>query len=67
LAAELLQRAALDEKCDKKSLVLHSDSAPMKSMTMQAKICNLGKAGSRSRPRVSNDNPYSGSLFSTVK
>jgi transposase InsO family protein len=68
LAAELLQRAALNEKCDKDSLVLHSDNgAPMKSMTMQAKMCDLGIAGSRSRPSVSNDNPYSESLFRTVK
>jgi len=68
LAAELLQRAALAEHCDRGSLVLHSDNgAPMKSMTMQAKMCDLGIAGSRSRPNVSNDNPYSESLFRTVK
>jgi putative transposase len=67
-AAELLQRAALSEKCDRDSLVLHSDNgAPMKSMTMQAKMCDLGIAGSRSRPSVSNDNPFSESLFRTVK
>jgi transposase InsO family protein len=68
LAAELLQRAALSEKCDRGALALHSDNgAPMKSMTMQAKMCDLGIAGSRSRPSVSNDNPYSESLFRTVK
>lgn len=66
-AAELIQRAALSEKCDRDSLVLHSDGAPMKSMTMQAKMCDLGIAGSRSRPSVSNDNPFSESLFRTVK
>jgi transposase InsO family protein len=68
LAAELLQRAALNEKCDRGALVLHSDNgAPMKSLTMQAKMHDLGIAGSRSRPSVSNDNPYSESLFRTVK
>ena len=68
LAAELLQRTAFSEKCDRGALVLHSDyGAPMKSMTMQAKMCDLGIAGSRSRPSVSNDNPYSESLFRTVK
>jgi len=41
--------------------------APMKSMTMRAKMYELGVTSSRSRPRVSNDNPYSESLFRTVK
>ena len=34
---------------------------------MQAKIRDLGVASSYSRPRVSNDNPYSESLFRTTK
>jgi len=67
-AAELLERSIWSEKCVKKSLVLHSDNgSPMKSLTMQAKMYDLGVLGSRSRPRVSNDNPYSESLFRTVK
>jgi len=66
--AELLQRAIWSEKCFKSAPVLHSDNgAPMKSFTMQAKMADLGVTGSRSRPRVSNDNPYSESLFRTVK
>ena len=66
--AELLQRATWAEKCVKPAPVLHSDNgAPMKSLTMQAKMADLGITGSRSRPRVSNDNPYSESLFRTVK
>jgi transposase InsO family protein len=45
------------EKCRKKELVLHSDNgAPMKSLTLQAKMHELGVISSRSRPRVSNDN-----------
>ena len=39
----------------------------MKSLTMPAKMYDLGVVTSRSRPRVSNDNPYSESLFRTVK
>jgi putative transposase len=39
----------------------------MKSQTMQAKLYGLGIAPSHSRPRVSNDNPYSESLFRTLK
>ena len=49
-------------------VVLHSDNgAPMKSMTMKAKLVDLEIIGSYSRPRVSNDNPFSESLFRTVK
>jgi len=68
LAAELLERSILSEQCIKNSLVLHSDNgAPMKSLTMLAKMYDLGVIASRGRPRVSNDNPYSESLFRTVK
>lgn len=67
-AADLLQRAAWTEKCANKNLVLHSDNgSPMKSFTMQAKMFELGVTASRSRPRVSNDNPFSESLFRTLK
>ena len=68
LAADLLERSVWSEKCRKQDLVLHSDNgAPMKSLTMRAKMYDLGVITSRSRPRVSNDNPYSESLFRTVK
>ncbi len=67
-AAALLERTVWSEKCLKKDVVLHSDNgAPMKSLTMRAKMYDLGVVTSRSRPRVSNDNPYSESLFRTVK
>ena len=39
----------------------------MKGLTMRAKMYDLGFVNSRSRLRVSNDNPYSESLFRTVK
>lgn len=67
-ASELLERSVWSEKCVKKKLVLHSDNgSPMKSLTFQAKMYDLGILSSRSRPRVSNDNPFSESLFRTVK
>ena len=67
-AAELFTRAVIKEECYKKPLVLHSDNgAPMKSFTLRAKLQELGIATSFSRPRVSNDNPYSESLFRTLK
>lgn len=67
-AATLLQKSVWAEKCVGKKLILHSDNgSPMKSFTMQAKMYDLGITGSRSRPRVSNDNPFSESLFRTLK
>lgn len=68
LAATVLQRSVWSEKCVKKGTTLHSDNgAPMRSFTMQAKMRDLGVASSYSRPRVSNDNPYSEALFRTTK
>ena len=40
---------------------------PMKGATLRAKMIDLEITPSYSRPRVSNDNPYSESLFKTVK
>jgi len=49
-------------------LVLHSDNGgPMKGATMVATLDKLGVTASFSRPSVSNDNPYSESLFRTMK
>lgn len=67
-AAELIQRCMLREQCFNAPLVLHSDNgAPMKAQTMKAKLEELGVLSSYSRPRVSNDNPYSEALFRTLK
>ena len=68
LAANLIHQTVVKEQCFMKPLVLHSDNgSPMKSQTMVAKLYELGITPSRSRPRVSNDNPYSESLFRTLK
>jgi len=68
LAAKLLQRSVIAEQCLNQPLVLHSDNgAPMKSQTLLSKMHDLGITPSRGRPRVSNDNPYSESLFRTLK
>lgn len=67
-AAALLQRSVIGEQCLHDPLVLHSDNgAPMKSLTLLSKMYDLGITPSRGRPRVSNDNPYSESLFRTLK
>lgn len=58
----------LSEQCLHQPLVLHSDNgAPMKSVTLLSKMYDLGITPSRGRPRVSNDNAYSESLFRTLK
>lgn len=68
LAAQLMQRNMLREQCFNQPLVLHSDNgAPMKCLTMKAKLEELGVTASLSRPSVSNDNPFSESLFRTLK
>tara|TARA_R110002072_G_C7906852_1_gene530021 strand:+ start:633 stop:1646 length:1014 start_codon:yes stop_codon:yes gene_type:complete len=68
LAKQLMERALLREKCWHQPPVLHSDNgAPMTSYTLKARLTELGMLMSYSRPRVSNDNPYSEALFRTVK
>lgn len=68
LAAVVIARACLAEGITRKGLVLHSDNgSPMKGATMLATLQRLGVVPSFSRPSVSNDNPYSESLFGTLK
>ncbi len=68
LAADLITDACKHENISENQLVLHSDNGgPMKAFTMLAKLQNLGVMPSFSRPRVSDDNPYSESLFRTMK
>lgn len=67
-AATLFHKAHLREGVRADSLVLHSDNgAPMKGATMLVTLQRLGVVPSFSRPAVSNDNPYSESLFNTLK
>src|SRR5690554_899808 len=56
-----------EHKIKQAPIVLHSDNgSPMKASTFQEKMLSLGLVSSYSRPRVSNDNPYSESLFKTL-
>lgn len=67
-AAVMLNQAYLDEQVKPNQVVLHSDNgSPMKGATMLATLQKLGVVPSFSRPSVSNDNPYSESLFKTLK
>ena len=68
LAADLMTDICNREKVEKNQVTLHSDNgSPMKGATMLATLQELGVVPSFSRPSVSNDNPYSESVFRTLK
>lgn len=65
-SSELMRK--ISKKHDVEGIRLHSDNgAPMKGATMLGTLQTLGITPSFSRPRVSDDNPYSESLFKTLK
>jgi transposase InsO family protein len=67
-SARLFKKACLTHALNPESLVLHSDNrGPMKGSTMLTTLQKLGVVPSFSRPRVSDDNPYSEALFRTLK
>lgn len=67
-ASLLFKKAYLKEGVAGKDLVLHSDNgSPMKGATMLSTLQRLGVVASFSRPSVSDDNPFSESLFRTLK
>jgi transposase InsO family protein len=64
----VVRRAWLSERCVDRPLVLHADNgSPMKGETLLQILYRLGISTSYSRPRTSNDNPYSEALFRTCK
>jgi transposase InsO family protein len=64
----VLQAACTAEQIAQNQLTLHSDNgSPMKGAIMLAKMQELGVMSSFSRTSVSNDNPFSESLFRTCK
>jgi putative transposase len=67
-AACVVSTAYVAEGLCKGDVILHSDNgAPMKGSTMLATLQRLGIMPSFSRPSVSDDNPFSESLFKTLK
>jgi putative transposase len=68
-----LAQALIEETCEKyriarDTLTLHSDrGSPMRAKTTAELFVDLGVAASFSRPRVSNDNPFSEAQFKTLK
>jgi len=68
LAGEVMRDICTRESIPPHQVVLHSDNgSPMKGATMLATLQALGVMPSFSRPAVSNDNPFSESLFKTLK
>jgi len=67
-SARLIDRTCQEHGIARGQLTLHADNgAPVKGATLLATLERLGIAPSFSRPRVSDDNPYSESLFKTLK
>lgn len=65
-AKDFFARVAARDKV--KGVHLHADNGnPMKGVTVLVLFFSLGIIPSYSRPRVSNDNPYSEALFKTLK
>jgi transposase InsO family protein len=68
ISSQLLTKICREEGVEKNSVTSHSDNgSPMKAATMLATMQRLGVIPSFSRPSVSNDNPFSESLFRTMK
>ena len=68
LASDLMTDICHREGVAKDEVILHSDNgSPMKGASLLSTLQELGVMPSYSRPSVSNDNPYSESLFRTLK
>ncbi len=68
LATRLIETKIIEAGIDAGQLTVHADrGAPMKSKSVAQMLGDLGVDRSHSRPRVSNDNPFSESQFKTMK
>lgn len=68
LSSQLLTEICFEANIEKKQLSLHADNGgPMKGAMMLVTMQKLGVVPSFSRPSVSDDNPFSESLFKTLK
>jgi len=67
LAEKLVRETCLKQGILPDQLTLHADrGSSMKSKPLAMLLADLGVAKTHSRPRVSNDNPYSESQFKTM-
>ena len=68
LAKRLIEEACQKQGIVQDQLIIHSDrGTSMTSKTVAMMLTDLGVERSLSRPQVSNDNPFSESLFKTAK
>ncbi len=68
LAKEFIEETCRKQNIAKDQLTIHSDrGGPMKCKTVAQLLLDLEVTKSHSRPRVSNDNPFSESQFKTLK
>ncbi len=68
LAARLVSEACAKQNIRKGDLTIHADrGTAMTSKTLAEKLIDLGVKKTHSRPRVSNDNPFSEAQFRTLK
>ena len=68
LAGRLITQSMAKQGVTPGTLTVHSDrGAPMKAKPLVQLLAELGVIRSLSRPRVSNDNPFSESHFKTLK
>jgi putative transposase len=68
LAGALIEQSCHKHGIARECLTLHSDrGSPMRAKSTAELLVDLGVAASFSRPRVSNDNPFSEAQFKTLK
>jgi putative transposase len=68
LAKLLIEETCIRQGIEEDQLTLHADrGSSMKSIAVGQLLADLGVTKTHSRPHVSNDNPYSESLFKTLK
>jgi len=68
LAEKLIRETCMKQEILPDQLTLHADrGSSMKSKLLAMLLKDLGVTKTHSRPRVSNDNPYSESQFKTMK
>ena len=68
LAGRLIEQTCAKQSIQPQQLTMHADrGAPMRSKLVALLFSDLGIAASHSRPRVSNDNPFSEAQFRTFK
>jgi putative transposase len=68
LSRRLIEESCLKQGIPEGQLTIHADrGSPMVSKTLALLLVDLGIEKTHSRPRVSNDNPYSEAQFKTLK